>query len=126
MFSIFYSFILKQTVMNDKELEKSKVYITSQIVDYIPNSVASKTILEKPNGNIIALSFNENQGLPEKVSPFDTIAQIMDGKAEIIIDGASYFMEEGECIVIPAHKSHSVKGNKRFKMILTIIKSGYE
>jgi len=112
--------------MNDKELEKSKVYITSQIVDYIPNSVASKTILEKPNGNIIALSFNENQGLPEKVSPFDTIAQIMDGKAEIIIDGASYFMEEGECIVIPAHKSHSVKGNKRFKMILTIIKSGYE
>lgn len=112
--------------MNDKELEKSKVYITSQIVDYIPNSVASKTILEKPNGNIIALSFDENQGLPEKVSPFDTIAQIMDGKAEIIIDGASYFMEEGECIVIPAHKSHSVKGNKHFKMILTIIKSGYE
>lgn len=112
--------------MNDKEIKKSKVYITSQIVEYIPNSVVSKTILEKPTGNIIALSFDEDNGLPEKVSPFDMIAQIIDGKAEIIIDGASYFMEKGECIVIPAHKSHSVKGNKRFKMILTIIKNGYE
>ena len=126
IFSSFYSFMLKQTVMNDKELEKSKVYITSQIVEYIPNSVASRTILEKPTGNIIVLSFDENKGLPEKVSPFDTIAHIVDGKAEIIIDGASYFMEKGECIIIPAHKPHSIKGNKRFKMILTIIKSGYE
>ncbi|MGH1517072.1 cupin domain-containing protein [Chryseobacterium sp. JK1] len=106
--------------MNHKELEKSKVYITTQIVEYIPNSVVSKTILEKLTGNISALSFNEKEGLPEKTSPYDAFAQIIEGEAEIIIDGATYFMEKGECIIIPAHKSHSIKGNKRFKMILTI------
>ncbi|WP_347217333.1 cupin [Chryseobacterium sp.] len=104
---------------NHRELEKSKVYITSQIVDYIPNSVVSKNILEKLTGNISILSFDDKEGLSEKISPSDTVAQI-------IIDRASYFMEEGECIIIPAHKSHSIKGNKRFKMIVTIIKSGYE
>lgn len=118
--------MFKTTVMNHRELEKSKVYITSQIVDYIPNSVVSKNILEKLTGNISVLSFDDKEGLSEKISPFDTVAQIIEGKAEIIIDGASYFMEEGECIIVPAHKSHSIKGNKRFKMIVTIIKSGYE
>lgn len=112
--------------MNHRELEKSKVYITSQIVDYIPNSVVSKNILEKLTGNISVLSFDDKEGLSEKISPFDTVAQIIEGKTEIIIDGASYFMEEGECIIFPAHKRHSIKGNKRFKMIVTIIKSSYE
>ena len=42
--------------MNHQELQKSKVYITRRIVEYIPNSVGSKTILEKPTGNIGALS----------------------------------------------------------------------
>ncbi|CAA7197657.1 cupin domain-containing protein [Chryseobacterium potabilaquae] len=112
--------------MNHQELEKSKVYITRNIVEYISNSVVSKNIVKKLTGNISALSFNEKEGLPEKNSPFDAFAQIIEGKAEIIIDGATYFMEEGECIIIPAHKSHSIKGNNRFKMILTIIKSGYE
>ncbi|MDR6919791.1 MULTISPECIES: cupin domain-containing protein [Chryseobacterium] len=112
--------------MNHKELEKSKVYITRQIVGYISNSVVSRTLLEKITGNICALSFDDKEGLSEKISPFDAAVQIIEGKAEIIIDGASYFLEEGECIIIPAHKSHSIKGNKRFKMILTIIKSGYE
>jgi hypothetical protein len=36
---------LKQTVMNHKELEKSKVYVISRIVEYISNSVVSRTIL---------------------------------------------------------------------------------
>lgn len=59
---------------------------------------------------------------PKKFLLSTLFAQIIEGKAEIIIDGASYVMEEGECIIIPAHKSHFIKGNKRFKMILTIVK----
>ncbi|WP_106915338.1 cupin domain-containing protein [Chryseobacterium aurantiacum] len=112
--------------MNHKELEKSKVYITSHIVEYISNSVVSRTILEKLTGNISALSFDEGEGLSEKISPFDAVVQVIEGKAEIIIDGGSYFLEDGESIILPAHKPNSIKGNKRFKMILTIIKSGYE
>ncbi|CAH0189638.1 cupin domain-containing protein [Chryseobacterium sp. Bi04] len=113
-------------MMNHKELEKSKIHVTSQIVGYLSNSVLSRTIIEKITGNISAISFDDGEGLPEKTSPFDTFIQIIEGKAEIIIDGIPYFLEEGECITIPAHQSNAIKGNKRFKMILTLIKSGYE
>lgn len=112
--------------MNNKELEKSKIYITVEIIGYIPNSVVSKTILKKSTGNISVLSFDDGEGLTEKKSPFDTYAQIIEGSAEIIIDGVSFILETGDSMIIPAHKSNLIKAKKRFKMIQTVIKSGYE
>jgi len=108
------------------ELEKSKAHITVEIIEYVPNSVVIKTILKKSTGNISVMSFDSGEGLTEKTSPFDTFAQIIEGKAEIVINGESNFLQTGQSIVIPAHESNYVKPNGRFKMILTVIKSGYE
>ena len=113
-------------IMDNNELEKSIAYITVEIIEYIPNSVVIKTILKKSTGNISVMSFDSGEGLTEKISPFDTFAQIIEGKAEIVIDGQSFFLETGQSIIIPAHKPNVVKANERFKMILTIIKNGYE
>jgi quercetin dioxygenase-like cupin family protein len=112
--------------MEPKELEKSKAHITVEIIEYMPNSVVSKTIIKKSTGNISVMSFDSGEGLTEKTSPFDTFAQIIDGKAEIVIDGKSFLLNTGESIIIPAHKPNLIKANGRFKMIQTIIKSGYE
>ncbi len=112
--------------MDTNELEKSKAYIMVEIIEYIPNSVVSKTILKKSTGNIVMMSFDSGEGLTEKTSPFDTYAQIIEGSAEIIIDGESFLLKTGASIIIPAHKPNLVKANERFKMILTVIKSGYE
>ena len=108
------------------ELEKAVALIIVEIIEYIPNSVVSKTIIKKSTGNISVMSFDSGEGLTEKTSPFDTFAQIIDGKAEIVIDGKSNMLKSGEGIVIPAHRPNVIKANERFKMILTIIKSGYE
>ncbi|MFZ4457031.1 MAG: cupin domain-containing protein [Bacteroidales bacterium] len=112
--------------MDLSELEKSKAHITVEIIEYIPNSVVIKTILKKSTGNISVMSFDEGEGLVEKTTPFDTYAQIIEGQANIVIDGKSILLETGQSIIIPAHKSNLIKPNGRFKMILTIIKSGYE
>lgn len=112
--------------MDENEIEKAKGYITVEIIEYIPNSVVMKTILKKSTGNISVMSFDSGEGLTEKTSPFDTFAQIIDGKAEIVISGTSHVLLTGQSIVIPAHASNLVKPNGRFKMILTIIKSGYD
>ncbi len=108
------------------ELEKSKSHIIVEIIEYVPNSVVSKTIIKKSTGNISVMSFDTGEGLIEKTSPFDTFAQIIEGKAEIVVDKLSNHLKSGEGIIIPAHSSNFIKPNGRFKMILTIIKSGYE
>jgi quercetin dioxygenase-like cupin family protein len=108
------------------EIEKSKSHITVEIVEYIAHSVVIKTILKKSTGNISVMSFDSGEGLTEKTTPFDTYLQIIEGEAVIVIAGKSYHLKTGEAIVIPAHASNFVKPNGRFKMILTVIKSGYE
>ena len=108
------------------ELEKSKSHIIVEIIEYVPNSVVIKTIIKKSTGNISIMSFDSGEGLTEKTSPFDTFAQIIEGKAEIVIDKISNLLHSGQGIIIPAHASNFIKPNGRFKMILTIIKSGYE
>lgn len=112
--------------MDIQGLEKSKVFITVEIIEYVPNSVVIKTILKKSTGNISLMSVDRGKGLTEKTSPFDTFAQVIDGQAEIVINGESKLLKVGQSIVIPAHAPNLIKPNGRFKMILTIIKSGYE
>ena len=108
------------------ELEKGNPRIIVEIIEYVPNAVVSKTIIKKSTGNISVMSFDSGEGLSEKTSPFDTFAQIIEGKAEIVIDNVCHLLETGMGIVIPAHASNYIKQDGRFKMIMTIIKSGYE
>ena len=108
------------------ELEKSVGHIIVEIIEYMPNAVVIKTIIRKSTGNISVMSFDSGEGLTERKSPFDTFAQIIEGKAEIVIDKVSHLLQSGQGIIIPAHASNLIKPNGRFKMIQTIIKSGYD
>lgn len=108
------------------ELEKSKAHIIVEIIEYMANSVVIKTIIKKSTGNISIMSFDSGEGLTEKTSPFDTFVQIIEGKADIVIDNASNLLMSGQGIIIPAHAPNFIRPNGRFKMISTIIKSGYE
>ena len=112
--------------MDNLELDKSKAHIIVEIIEYVPGSVVIKTILKKTTGNISVMSFDSGEGLAEKISPFDNFIQIIDGKAEIVIAGNSHLLETGHAMIIPAHQPNFTKPNGRFKMLSTIIKSGYE
>ena len=108
------------------EQEKGKTFIILEIIEYIPNSVVIKTIIKKPTGNVTVSSFDSGEALTEKNSPFDTFTQVIDGKAEIVINGKSHGLDTGESIIIPAHANNIIKANTRFKIISTVIKSGYD
>jgi quercetin dioxygenase-like cupin family protein len=112
--------------VENSEIEKSKVMIEAEIIGYMPNSVVIKTVIKKATGNVSAVSFDAGEALTGKISPFDTFIQVIDGRAEIIIDEKSNLLETGQAIIIPAHSSNLLKANEKFKMLSTTIKSGYE
>jgi quercetin dioxygenase-like cupin family protein len=112
--------------METGEIKKSKSHILIEIIEYVSNSVVSRTIIKKTTGNISILAIDAGEELVEKILPFDNYIQIIDGSAEIIIDGIPNLLQTGNGIIIPAHSSNFIKANNRFKMISTIIKSGYE
>lgn len=112
--------------MENSEIQKEKGFIATEILEYVANAVVIKSIIKRPTGNITAVSFDSGENLKEKIVPFDKFIQIIEGRAEILIDDELYSLETGEAIIIPAHSKNTIRANERFKMISTIIKSGYE
>lgn len=111
---------------NMNEIKKSKEHIIVEIVEYKPNAILSKTIIKKSTGNVTVTSFDMGEGLSEFTSPFDIFIQAIDGAAEVFVEEKKYILRAGNGIVIPAHASHCMNANEQFKMISTVIKSGYE
>ena len=108
------------------EIEKGKKHIIVELIEYEHNEVVSKSIMKKITGSIDAMAFDTGEGLNEKTSPFDTYLQVIDGDAIIVVDGKATKLEIGQGMLIPAHASSFIEPNGRFKLLLTVIKSGYE
>jgi len=90
-------------------------------VEYSPNSIVSKTIVENDGGVITLFAFDAGQNLSEHTAPFDSVAIIIEGRADIFIDGKLNSLSEGEMIIMPADIPHAIKCSERFKMLLVMI-----
>jgi len=92
------------------------------LIDYQRDAVVSRTLIDKPQGTITCFAFDKGQGLSEHTAPFDAVANIIEGAAEITISGRTQRVETGEMIIMPAHDPHALRAVERFKMVLTMIK----
>ena len=103
-------------------IEKSKVFVASEMVDYSSGAIVSKVIAKQQGGNLTLFAFDKGQGLSEHSAPFDAMVQVLDGEAEIIINNRLHHLNSGQCIIMPANVPHAVHGKERFKMLLTMVK----
>lgn len=95
----------------------------SELVSYQDGSVVSKTLIDKKIGTLTMFSFGAGQGLSEHAAPFDAVVQVVDGEAEVIINGEAQTVCAGQMIIMPANIPHELKAVKPFKMLLTMIRA---
>jgi len=100
-----------------------KALTLSELVSYQDGSVVSKTLIDKKIGTLTMFSFGAGQGLSEHAAPFDAVVQVVDGEAEVIIDGEPQTVSAGQMIIMPANIPHELKAVKPFKMLLTMIRA---
>ena len=106
-----------------KNIELSKVHILADLVDYEEGRVVSRTLAQDDSLSVTLFAFDEGQGLSEHTTPFDAFVYLIDGQAEIVISGRALRLKTGEIIIMPANEPHALKAVKRFKMLLTMIRS---
>jgi quercetin dioxygenase-like cupin family protein len=106
-------------------MEKGGIQVTrlTDLADYQEGSIVSRTIIDKKTGTVSFFAFDEGQGLSEHTAPFDVLVYLLDGEAEVIISGKPFRLKGGEMLIMPAKDPHALKAIKRFKMILTMIRS---
>jgi len=105
------------------EFEKGKIFSYNESINYAEKAIVSKHILKKETGNISLFAFDKDEGLSEHTAPFDAVVFIVDGKADIKIDGVSNILEAGENIIMPANVPHALIAVEKFKMVLTMLKN---
>ena len=108
--------------MKTNEFDKGRKFSFINEIQYAENAVVSKQILKKKSGNVSLFAFAKDEGLSEHTAPFDAIVHIVDGKAEITIDGESHVLSTGESLIMPANIPHALMAVEEFKMVLTMIK----
>lgn len=99
------------------------VAAVGRLVDYQEGSVVSREVLKKGTGTVTAFAFDEGQGLSEHTAPFDALVHVLEGEAEIRIAGEPHRVKGGEMLLMPALQPHSLTAVRRFKMLLTMIRS---
>ena len=101
---------------------RGQVIALAPFVDYSTGSVVSKTMLDKKAGTLTLFAFDQGQGLSEHTAPYDATVLVVDGEATLIIDGKPIVAKAGEMVIMPANIPHAVRAEKRFKMLLIMIR----
>ncbi|HAJ56302.1 MAG TPA: cupin domain-containing protein [Candidatus Omnitrophica bacterium] len=109
--------------MEKKEGAKGVVIDLSGSIEYAKGAVVSKTLVDKRTGTLTLFAFDEGQGLSEHTAPYEAVVQILDGQAHLVIGGKDLIVGAGQLVIMPADIPHEIRPEKRFKMLLIMIRS---
>jgi quercetin dioxygenase-like cupin family protein len=95
----------------------------AELAAYQEGAVVSRTLVNQKTGTVTLFAFDAGQSLSEHTAPFDALAELLEGEAEIVIGGRSHRLAGGDIILMPANVPHAVKATSPFKMLLIMIRS---
>jgi quercetin dioxygenase-like cupin family protein len=96
--------------------------VLADLVGYEPGAVVSRALAQKAGGTVTLFSFDAGQGLSEHSAPFDALASVLDGAAELTIGGKKVAAKAGESVLMPANVPHALHARQRFKMLLVMVR----
>jgi quercetin dioxygenase-like cupin family protein len=104
------------------KIPAGQVHDLIKLVEYGEGAVVSRTLVENGAGTVTLFAFDADQGLSEHAAPFDALVQILEGAGEFTIGGKPNQVGAGQLILMPANVPHAVRANRRFKMLLTMLR----
>jgi len=108
---------------SEVRFEPARPAQAAALAGYQSGSIVSREILKGATGKVTLFAFDAGEGLSEHTSPFDALVHIVEGEGEITVSGQPHRVKAGELILMPAGQPHALKATKRFKMVLTMIRT---
>lgn len=104
-----------------KNIEKGKVLVLKDLLDYKNGDVISKTISQNSHESITLFSFTKGEGLSSHSAGGDALLNILEGEVKVTINDEDFILHEGESIVIKKGSPHALEALTNFKMLLVIV-----
>lgn len=109
---------------NEDQLDElaGDVFDVAGLIDYQPGAIVSRTIVDREAVTVTMFAVDAGQSISEHTAHHDAILHVLDGTAHVSIDSDEYEVGSGEGLVFPAGEPHALRGEVRFKMLLTMTK----
>lgn len=104
-----------------KNVKHEEVFTLAQQVSVQEGQVVSKTLAQNDAVSVTLFAFAKGEEIGTHGSTGDAMVTVLEGTGQFTVDGTVYVCEQGEALVMPANKPHSVFAKEDFKMLLTVI-----
>lgn len=104
-----------------KNIEHEKVLNLRNEISANDGQVVSKTLAQNDRVSVTLFAFSKGEEIGTHDSTGDAMVTVIEGKGKFVVDGEEYCLSEGETLIMPANKPHSVHAIEGFKMLLTVI-----
>lgn len=88
-------------------------------IDYTHGQINKLEILSNAAGSVTLLAFDKGTELGTHKAPCDAMLTVIDGTANIILEGNELKLKEGEFLTMRPGVEHSLRADKKFKVMLT-------
>lgn len=100
--------------------QEAVVSLTDQ-VEILPGQVVSKTLSQNKAVSITVFAFAKDEEIGTHDSTGDAMVTVLEGSGLFTVDGNEYIVNQGETLIMPAQKPHSVYAKDAFKMLLVVV-----
>lgn len=104
-----------------KNIDHEKVLKIADQVHADAGQVVSKTLAQNDFVSVTLFAFSKGEEISTHDSIGDAMVNVIEGTGKFIVDGKEYIVNQGESLVMPAKKPHSVHAVEAFKMMLVVI-----
>ena len=91
-------------------------------VEVPKGGILSRTLHEDERVSLTIFAFDAGQELTEHTSSRAAIIEVLDGEAEIVLDGEAHAAGPGAWIAMPPGMRHALRASSPFVMILTLLR----
>jgi quercetin dioxygenase-like cupin family protein len=86
-----------------------------------PDGILSRTVHTAGTMTLTLFGFDAGQELTEHTSSRAAIIEILDGEAEVVLDGEVHALAAGAWIAMPAGMRHAIRATRPMRMALTLL-----
>ena len=90
-------------------------------VEVPKDGILSRTVHGDGGLTLTLFGFDVGQELTEHTSARAAIIEILDGEAEVVLDGDTHRLAAGAWIAMPAGMTHAIRATTPMRMALTLL-----
>jgi len=105
-----------------KNIDYARALAVKELVDFQEGTVVSRTLAQNKALSLTVFAFDQGEGISAHTVTADAFVQILEGEAAITIGGQTVRAKAGEVVAMPEGVPHSLKAEKRFKMLLLVVR----